>query len=46
MALIERVIPAAQGLVDKRVMRNWRGVATGLNRSAPAFERALDGLKI
>lgn len=45
MALIERVLPASRGLVDKRVMRNWRGIEVGMNRSSAVFERALDGLK-
>lgn len=46
MALIEHLLPAARGLIDKRVMRNWRGMEVGTNRSAAAFELALDGLKV
>jgi L-asparaginase II len=43
ISLIERVVPAARGLVDKRVMRNWRGMEVGEIRSSAALERALDG---
>jgi L-asparaginase II len=46
MALIERVLPAARGLVDKRVMRNWRGIPIGENRSSALFEHALDKLRL
>jgi len=45
MALVERFLPEARGLVDKRIMRNWRGDVIGTNRSSAAFELALDGLK-
>lgn len=46
MALIERLLPAARGLIDKRVMHNWRGMEVGTNRSSAAFELALDRLKV
>ncbi len=46
MALIEHLLPAARGLIDKRVMRNWRGMEVGTNRSSAAFELALDRLKV
>lgn len=46
MALIERVVPAARGLIDKRVMRNWRGFEVGMNRSSACYDRALDGLEL
>jgi L-asparaginase II len=46
MALIEHILPAARGLIDKRVMKNWRGMETGLNRSSAAFELALDRLRL
>jgi L-asparaginase II len=42
ISLIERLVPAARGLVDKRVMRNWRGMEVGEIRSSAALERALD----
>lgn len=46
MALIEHLLPEARGLIDKRVMRNWRGMEVGANRSSAAFELALDRLKV
>ena len=45
ISLIERVVPAARGLVDKRVMRNWRGMEVGEIRSSAALERALDDFR-
>lgn len=46
IALIEHLLPAARGLIDKRVMRNWRGMEVGVNRSSVAFELALDRLVV
>ena len=46
MALIEHLLPAARGLIDKRVMRNWRGMDVGTNRSSAGFELALDRLVV
>lgn len=46
MALIEHFLPAARGLISKRVVRNWRGLEVGLNRSSAAFDLALDGLRV
>lgn len=46
MALIEHVLPRARGLIDRRVMKNWRGMEVGLNRSSAAFELALDKLRV
>lgn len=46
IALIEHILPQARGLIDKRVMRNWRGMEVGLNRSSAVFELALDRLKL
>ena len=45
ISLIERLVPAARGLVDKRVMRNWRRMEVGEIRSSPDLERALDRLR-
>ena len=46
MALIERLVPAARNLIDKRIVRNWRGIVVGSNRSSAEFERALDRIKL
>ncbi|MCB1520480.1 MAG: asparaginase [Hyphomicrobiaceae bacterium] len=45
MALVERVLPAARGLMARKVLKSWRGIEVGEIRTAPAFEKALDRLE-
>jgi L-asparaginase II len=46
MALVERVYPAARGLMPYGEIKTWWGVEVGAIRSAPAFEAALAKLKV
>lgn len=46
MPLIERLMPEARGLVQRSVLRTATGVETGSIRSADAYERALETLRI
>lgn len=46
VALVERLIPEARGLVDRAHIRNWRGAEVGTIRTSPELERALDQLKL
>lgn len=46
MALVEQVVPAARGLVHRKVLMNWQGMEVGSIRTAPALERALETLMI
>ena len=44
MALVERIIPEARGLMAKKVLKSWTGTEVGEIRTAPALERALERL--
>lgn len=46
VALVERLIPQARGLVDRGHIKNWHGAEVGTIRSSPELERALDGLGV
>jgi L-asparaginase II len=46
MALVERLYPAARGLMPYGEIKTWWGVEVGAIRSAPAFEAALEKLKV
>lgn len=46
LALVERLIPAARGLMDRRAIKNRRGMEVGEIRTSAAFDRAFDGLKL
>lgn len=46
MALVERLYPAARGLMPYGPIKTWRGVEVGAIRSSPGFEAALAGLKV
>jgi len=45
IALIERVIPEAQGLMARRTIKTWRGMEAGEIRAAAPLERALKDLQ-
>ncbi len=45
IALVERVIPEAQGLMARRTVKTWRGMEAGEIRAAAPLERALDKLQ-
>jgi L-asparaginase II len=45
MALVERLYPAARGLMPYGEIKTWWGVEVGAIRSAAAFEAALEKLK-
>ncbi|MCB1527249.1 MAG: asparaginase [Hyphomicrobiaceae bacterium] len=45
IALIERVLPEAQGLMKRRAIKTWRGMEAGEIRAAPALERALEKMQ-
>ncbi|MGE0855963.1 MAG: asparaginase, partial [Hyphomicrobiaceae bacterium] len=42
MALVERALPEARGLMARKVLRSWRGIEVGEIRTAPALERGLE----
>ncbi len=44
MALVERLYPEAQGLLDRQVLRSWHGAEVGRIRSSDALARALGKL--
>ncbi len=44
MALVERIVPEARGLMARKVLKSWRGIEVGEIRTAPALERALERL--
>jgi len=46
MALVERLFPAARGLMPYGEIKTWWGVEVGAIRSAAAFEAALEKLKV
>ena len=46
MPLIERLLPEAQGLVQRGVLRATSGTQTGAIRTSAGYQRALDGLKL
>jgi L-asparaginase II len=46
MALVERLYPAARGLMPHGPIKTWRGVEVGAIRSSAALEAALAGLKL
>jgi L-asparaginase II len=46
MALVERLFPAARGLMPYGEIKTWWGAEVGAIRSAPAFEAALEKLKV
>ena len=46
MALIEKFIPAAQGISKRKRIKTWRGADVGEIRTAPDLQKALDGLKV
>lgn len=45
MALVERVMPEARGLMARSVLKSWRGAEVGEIRTAAALERGLDRLQ-
>ncbi|MFN3868993.1 MAG: asparaginase [Hyphomicrobiaceae bacterium] len=45
MALIERLLPEARGLMARKALKSWRGVEVGEIRTAPALDDALDRLE-
>ncbi|MFA9550802.1 MAG: asparaginase [Hyphomicrobium sp.] len=45
MALVEKVYPAAIGLMNRSSLKTWRGVEVGTIRSSTQLEDALGGLK-
>lgn len=44
MALVERLYPAARGLLDRQRLRSWRGADVGSIRSSAELQRALASL--
>jgi len=46
MALVERLVPGASGLMNRRTITNRRGEQVGEIRNAAALDRALDALKL
>lgn len=46
MALIERFLPAARGLMPLSAIKTWRGVEVGTIRSSGELEDALGSLKV
>lgn len=46
MALVERVYPAARGLMPVGAIKTWRGLEVGEVRSSPLFEDSLASLKV
>lgn len=46
MALVERVYPAARGLMPVGAIKTWRGLEVGEVRSSAQFEDALASLKV
>ncbi|MDX2288946.1 MAG: asparaginase [Hyphomicrobiaceae bacterium] len=46
MALIERVLPQARGLMHRNEIRSWRGLPAGAIRTAASLDAALDGLRL
>lgn len=46
MAVVERLYPAARGLMPYGVLKTWRGAEVGTIRTAPALQSALDALKV
>ena len=46
MALIERLIPEAQGISKRKLIKTWRGVDVGEIRSAPDLRLALEKLRV
>lgn len=46
MALVERLYPAARGLMPVGGIKTWRGVEVGAIRSSAVFEDALASLKV
>ncbi|MCB1503742.1 MAG: asparaginase [Hyphomicrobiaceae bacterium] len=45
MALVERVLPEAKGLMARRTVKSWRGKEVGEIRASATLERALDRLE-
>jgi len=45
MALVERLYPAALGLMNRKSIKTWRGGEVGTIHSSEVFEDALGGLK-
>jgi L-asparaginase II len=45
MALVEKIYPAARGLMNRSSIRTWRGAEVGTIRSSTQLEGALAGLK-
>ncbi len=46
MALVERLYPAARGLMPVGSLKTWRGLEVGEVRSSPLFEDTLARLKV
>ena len=46
VALVERLLPDARGLVDRSIIKSWRGAEVGAIRTSDILERALDGLRV
>ncbi|MDX2259885.1 MAG: asparaginase [Hyphomicrobiaceae bacterium] len=44
VALVERLLPSAKGLMRRAEIKSWRGWPAGEIRTAPALDRALDTL--
>ncbi len=46
VALVERLLPDARGLMDRAIIKSWRGVEVGSIRTSGELQRALDGVKV
>lgn len=46
IALVERLLPDARGLVDRSIIKSWRGAEVGAIRTSQALENALGTLRV
>jgi L-asparaginase II len=46
ISLVERLYPAARGLMPVGALKTWRGLEVGVVRSSPLYEDALAKLKV
>lgn len=46
MALVERVLPEARGLMARKTIKSWSGIEVGEIRTSPTLERALEALSL
>jgi L-asparaginase II len=46
ISLVERLYPAARGLMPVGALKTWRGQEVGVVRSSPLYEDALAKLKV